>query len=265
MSPRLSTGAFSSFPSTLLSHPARRTLSYRLKGCALSCFGLKHKISCFLVCLPSPTHVTPQSVLRGSTHLSVALKAFLTPQGWVRAIPTGTSVSLVLGAGRLRSPCAVGLKAPAGLVHSPQGKWTEGTLCWRLAQGASQAAQWFKKKTNLLVDAGDTGSVPWVGRSPGRETGNPLQYSCLENSIDREACWATSTGSQRVGHDWVNTHARLAQGLHTAAVRVVTSISSPSPSESKKDEFGRTLLGPETRSAERDRKPWITPFCIPGH
>ena len=146
MSPRLSTGAFSSFPSTLLSHPARRTLSYRLKGCALSCFGLKHKISCFLVCLPSPTHVTPQSVLRGSTHLSVALKAFLTPQGWVRAIPTGTSVSLVLGAGRLRSPCAVGLKAPAGLVHSPQGKWTEGTLCWRLAQGASQAAQWFKKK-----------------------------------------------------------------------------------------------------------------------
>lgn len=94
----------------------------RLKGCALSCFGLKHKISCFLVCLPSLTHFTPQSVLRGSTHLSVALKAFLTPQGWVRAIPTGTSVSLVLCAGRLRSPCAVGLKAPGGLVHSPQGK-----------------------------------------------------------------------------------------------------------------------------------------------
>ena len=83
------------------------------------------------------------------------------------------------------------------------GQMNRGHLCWRLAQGASQAAQWSKKKKkkNLLVDTGDTGSVPWVGRSPGRETGNPLQYSCLENSIDRGTRRATSTGSQRVGHD----------------------------------------------------------------
>ena len=36
-------------------------------------------------------------------------------------------------------------------------------------------------------DVGDTGSVPGSGRSPGGENGNPLQYSCLANSIDRGA------------------------------------------------------------------------------
>ena len=40
-------------------------------------------------------------------------------------------------------------------------------------------------------NAGDSGSIPGSGRSPGEENGNPLQYSCLENSTDREAWWAT--------------------------------------------------------------------------
>ena len=35
-------------------------------------------------------------------------------------------------------------------------------------------------------NAGDLGSVPGLGRSPGEENGNPLQYSCLENPMDRE-------------------------------------------------------------------------------
>ena len=35
--------------------------------------------------------------------------------------------------------------------------------------------------------AGDTGSIPWSGRSPGEGNGNPLQYSCLENPKDRGA------------------------------------------------------------------------------
>ena len=48
----------------------------------------------------------------------------------------------------------------------------------------------------------ETGSIPWSGRSPGGKRGNPLQYSCLENPMDREAWQATqSMGSQRVGHD----------------------------------------------------------------
>ena len=41
---------------------------------------------------------------------------------------------------------------------------------------------------------GDLGSVPGLGRSPGEGNGNPLQYSCLENSMDRGAWWAIVHG-----------------------------------------------------------------------
>ena len=40
---------------------------------------------------------------------------------------------------------------------------------------------------NPMADAGDAGSIPGSGRSPGKENGNPLQYSCLENPMDRRA------------------------------------------------------------------------------
>jgi len=43
-------------------------------------------------------------------------------------------------------------------------------------------------------NAGDPGSIPGLGRSPGEEDGNPLQYSCLGNSMDRGAWWATVYG-----------------------------------------------------------------------
>ena len=40
-------------------------------------------------------------------------------------------------------------------------------------------------------NAGDLGSIPRLGRAPGGGHGNPLQYSCLENPMDRGALWAT--------------------------------------------------------------------------
>ena len=43
-------------------------------------------------------------------------------------------------------------------------------------------------------DAGDPGLIPGWGRSPGERNGNPLQYSCLENIMDREAWWAIVHG-----------------------------------------------------------------------
>ena len=43
-------------------------------------------------------------------------------------------------------------------------------------------------------DAGDPGSIPGWGRSPGEGNGNPLQYSCLENTMDGGAWWATVYG-----------------------------------------------------------------------
>ena len=54
---------------------------------------------------------------------------------------------------------------------------------------------------NLPANAGearDSGSIPGLGRSPGIGNDNPLQYSSLENSIDRGAWWATVHGFQRL-------------------------------------------------------------------
>ena len=51
------------------------------------------------------------------------------------------------------------------------------------------------------ANAGDTGSIPELGRSPGEGNGNPLQYSCLGNPTDRRVWHIKSTGSQRVRHN----------------------------------------------------------------
>ena len=54
-------------------------------------------------------------------------------------------------------------------------------------------------------DVRDAGSIPGSGRSPGGGHGNPLQYSCLENPIDRGGL--QSMELQRVGHNWVTEYA----------------------------------------------------------
>ena len=50
-------------------------------------------------------------------------------------------------------------------------------------------------------DVREAGSISGSGRCPGEGNGNPLQYSHLENSMDRRAWWAHNEGSQRVRHD----------------------------------------------------------------
>ena len=55
---------------------------------------------------------------------------------------------------------------------------------------------------NLPANAGDAGSIPGSGRSP-EGNGNPLQYSCLGNPMDRGAWWATVHEVARVGHNLV--------------------------------------------------------------
>ena len=57
-------------------------------------------------------------------------------------------------------------------------------------------------------NAGDRGSIPGLGRSPGEGNGNPLQYSCLENPMDREAWQATVHG---VAKSWT----RLSDFTHS--------------------------------------------------
>ena len=51
---------------------------------------------------------------------------------------------------------------------------------------------------DYACNAGDPGSIPGLGRSPEEGNGNPLQYSCLENSMDRGARW---TAVQKIRYD----------------------------------------------------------------
>ena len=66
---------------------------------------------------------------------------------------------------------------------------------------------------NPLANAGDvrdSGLIPGSGRSPGEGNGNPLQYYCLENPMDRGAWRATvdRVTKSRTWLKWLNTHAR---------------------------------------------------------
>ena len=61
---------------------------------------------------------------------------------------------------------------------------------------ATELPRWLSGKESACSaeDTGDEGSIPELGRSPGDGNGNPLQYSCLENPMDRGAWWAVVHG-----------------------------------------------------------------------
>ena len=63
----------------------------------------------------------------------------------------------------------------------------DSCLCFPDGSGSKETA----------CNAGDPSSIPGLGRSPGEENGTPLQYSCLENSMDRGAWWATVHGGAK--------------------------------------------------------------------
>ena len=69
------------------------------------------------------------------------------------------------------------------------------------SMGASLVAQMVK---NPPANAGDPSLIPGWERSSGGGNGNPLQYSCLENPMDRGTWRATVHGLQRVRHDWAS-------------------------------------------------------------
>ena len=74
----------------------------------------------------------------------------------------------------------------------------------RLTRGATQQDYWASQMVrvvkNPLANAGDAryaGSIPGSGRSPGEGSVSLLQYSCLENPMDRGAWWATVHGAAK--------------------------------------------------------------------
>ena len=77
--------------------------------------------------------------------------------------------------------------------EDPKDKWP---------RNARWDPRWLRKESTCQAgDAGDVGSIPGSGRSPGRGNGSPLQYSCLENPMDRGTWWVMVHGSQRVRYD----------------------------------------------------------------
>ena len=67
---------------------------------------------------------------------------------------------------------------------------------------------------NLPANAGDMSSIPGSGRSPGGENGNPLQYSCLENSMDRGA-WQATVHEPTKSWTRLSTHPQITYMLKT--------------------------------------------------
>ena len=65
--------------------------------------------------------------------------------------------------------------------------------------GAFQVMRVAENPPAKVGNSGDSGLIPGLGRSPGGENGNPLQYSCLKNPRDRGAWWATV---HRVAQSW---------------------------------------------------------------
>jgi len=61
---------------------------------------------------------------------------------------------------------------------------------------------------NLSANTGDVGLIPGSGRCPGEENGNPLQYSCLGNPVDRGAWQATAHGVTKESYttEYRHTH-----------------------------------------------------------
>ena len=98
-----------------------------------------------------------------------------------------------------------------GLILDSQGPWDirakkyfcKEAFCWEYkrifrssnkALGVSQVALVVKNQPASAGDIGDMGLIPGLGRPPGGGHGNPLQYSCLENPMDRGAWWVPVHG-----------------------------------------------------------------------
>ena len=81
-------------------------------------------------------------------------------------------------------------------------------FCYWLVGDSIQVPQGFPGSSDSkesACNAGDTGSIPGSGRSPGEGNGNPLQCSCPKNPMDRRAWWATVCGVSKNGTRLNNT------------------------------------------------------------
>ena len=88
-------------------------------------------------------------------------------------------------------------------AHLSKRIWSQFQYCLRVSSDSKESA----------CNAGDSSLIPGLGRSPGEGNGNPLQYSCLENSMDRGAWQAIVHGVARVRHNLVTNPEKVNCGF----------------------------------------------------
>ena len=88
-----------------------------------------------------------------------------------------------------------------------------------LAKGTVRRLPCSSNSKESACEAGDQGSVPGLGSSSGEGNGNPLQNSCLENSMDREAWWTTGRGVAKSRTRLSDSHTVLPSPPAKATVR----------------------------------------------
>ena len=107
---------------------------------------------------------------------------------------------------------------------------------------------------NSPANAGDVGLTPGLGRCPGGGHGNPLQYSCLVNPVDRGAWWATfhRVAKSRTWLRRFNMHAHLRQKVGGAC-----SHTGPYPDYVQPVDFSSVSFRSRLTHTQRERPVWI--------
>ena len=106
------------------------------------------------------------------------------------------------------------------------------SLVFRCSYWLGLGLPWWLSGKDMPANAGDMGSIPESGRSPGEGNGNPLQYSCLGKPMDREAWWATVLGVAKESDmtEWLNNNKfssiwKRSRWLHKLGVQMWATLS----------------------------------------
>ena len=119
----------------------------------------------------------------------------------------GMDLTARMSKGLLHCLCGLTLKLLCSLIRN---HWCQTVFSFTNKRlGKENVSQWCSGKESAC-NAADPGSIPGSGRCPGGGYGNPLRYSCLKNSMDRGAWWATVRGvpKSRTWLKWLSTHTR---------------------------------------------------------
>ena len=126
-------------------------------------------------------------------------------------------MSMYLGVSIKNLPSVWSLVVARGFnISSKRRQIGQKLRCWWNGTSALSPLRHTGKES--ACNAGDPGSIPGWGRSPGEGNGYPLQYSFLENSMDKGAWWATVHGVGRSMWDWAQYTKSASKRFHRSSL-----------------------------------------------